>query len=115
MCDWQIAQLAKYQTISVHQGFPKKPLQPLAFIARHADPKGLFQVLQKGVARYYMCLSSQPIRVYREINEKELFEVPSFDYRVQSCHDGCLTVVDPRDGKVQAFNKVDKFIEIAVK
>jgi hypothetical protein len=40
-----------------------------------------------------------------------LIEVPSFDNKVESCHDGTLRVVD-KDGKIITIQKVDKFIEI---
>jgi hypothetical protein len=58
------------KTLSVVPGFQKKPLQPFAFIARYTDPKGLFQVLHKDATRYFLSLTSQPIRVYREIDEQ---------------------------------------------
>jgi hypothetical protein len=62
--------MPNYETFKIVPGFPKKQLQPFAFIARHADPKGLFQVLQKDETRYFLSLTSQPIRVYREIDEQ---------------------------------------------
>jgi hypothetical protein len=101
------------EAVSVVPGFPKKSLQPYAFIARHTDPKGLFQVFKKGKAKYFMSLTSQPIKVYREINKQTLIEVQSFEYRVESCHDGSMCVIDSH-GKIQFIKKIDKFIEIDI-
>jgi hypothetical protein len=61
--------LSEYENPSVVPGFTKKSLQPYAFIARHSDPKGLFQVLKKGATRYFLSLTTQPMRVFRENNE----------------------------------------------
>jgi hypothetical protein len=62
--------MPNYETFTVVPGFEKKPLQPFAFIARHTDPKGLFQILQEDATRYFLSLTSQPIRVYREIDDQ---------------------------------------------
>jgi hypothetical protein len=88
-------------------------LQPFAFIARHAEPKGLFQVYQDDATNYYISLTSQPIRVYKENDKLELFEIPSFDYRVESCQEGSMNVFD-RDGMMEHIKNIDKFIEIDV-
>ena len=47
MCDYFLVARDYNETLSLVPGFPKKPLQPYAFTARHADPKGLFQVHQE--------------------------------------------------------------------
>jgi hypothetical protein len=110
MCDNFLDSYTFHEThISVFPGFEKKPLQPFAFIARHTDPKGLFQVLQKGATSYFMSLTTQPIRVYREVNEHKLIELPYFEFVVRSCQNGYLSLVD----KINKI-KVDKFIEIGV-
>ena len=62
--------MPNYETFTIVPGFPKKPLQPFAFIARHTDPKGLFQILLDDKTLYYLSLTTQPIRVYREIDEQ---------------------------------------------
>jgi hypothetical protein len=113
MCDKYLASFKNHETLSAIPGFRKNSLQPYAFIARQDDPKGLFQVLKKGKSRYFLSLTSQPIRVYREINKQKLIEVQTFDYRVESYHDGSMCVVD-RDGKIQFINKFDRFIEIDI-
>jgi hypothetical protein len=74
--------MQNYETLTVIPGFKKKPLQSWAFIARHADPKGLFQVLRGEGKRYFMSLTSQPFRFYEEIKEEFLIELPSFEYMV---------------------------------
>jgi hypothetical protein len=88
-------------------------LQPFAFIARHSEPKGLFQVYQKDVINYYLSLKAQPIRVFRENDKSELIEIPYFDYRVESCQNGSMNVFD-REGMMEHIKKIDKFIEIDV-
>ena len=92
--NYRNSEFKNFETPSVVPELPKKSLQPYSFIARHDDPKGLFQVLEKGKNRYFIDLISQPIRVYREINKQKLIEVPTFDCMVISCQDGCMNVVD---------------------
>jgi hypothetical protein len=83
--DFNFDKSANYEALSVDPGFLKKPFQPYAFICRHSYPKGLFQIFQDGAARYFLSITSQPIRVYREINENKLIELTYFDYIVRSC------------------------------
>ena len=44
-CNFYRAELPDYEALSVVPEFKKKQIRPFAFTARHADPKGLFQVL----------------------------------------------------------------------
>ena len=111
--DLELDEYGNYEAPSVIPGFKKESLQPFAFIARHNQPKGFFQVLKKGKNRYLMSLTSQPIKVFRENYKQQLIELPSYDYKVESCHDGSICVVD-RDGMRQIIKKIDKFIEIDV-
>ena len=68
--DYINSKFKNYETLSVVPGFQKNSLEPYAFIARHSDPKGLFQVLQEDTTRYFLTLTTQPIRVFKEINEE---------------------------------------------
>jgi hypothetical protein len=70
MCDNYLNARDYPETLLVDPEFQKKSLQPYAFIARNADPKGIFQVLQKNGSRYFLSLTTKPIRVYKEINEQ---------------------------------------------
>jgi hypothetical protein len=64
--DLELDEYGNNKAPSVIPGFKKESLQPFAFIARHNQPKGLFQVLKKGKTRYFMSLTSQLIKVFRE-------------------------------------------------
>ena len=50
----ELDEYENYENKSMIPGFTKKTLQPFAFIARHAEPKGLYQVLTKGKTRFFL-------------------------------------------------------------
>jgi hypothetical protein len=51
------------------------------------------------------------MRVYREIEEQQLIELPNFEYRVSDCLDGFMIMFD-RDLNKHTIDSVEKFIEI---
>jgi len=45
MYESYLTKFKDYTTFSIDPDFPKEPLKPYYFIARHEQPRGLFQVI----------------------------------------------------------------------